>query len=210
MLKLELFIVITVSLTLIGSATLNGIPAFAQNNITNSSNIVANANTGSTTGVTYGGVDIDSKIGMINCEGEINGSVKTDGIQADAFVRHGTITGVWRIVNENSTGQDKGGAFREGWTDGKKYGINGVEQYDGICKAKLPKDIRISGDCGTGVEIKYATVDGNNDTFTGNARCYISTAKSTSEAGNMTGIENETGNTTEPLNLTAKMQELQK
>lgn len=202
--------VITVSLTLVGSAMLNGIPAFAQNNITNSSNIAANANTGGTTGVTYGGVDIDSKSGMINCEAKINGSVKTEGIQADAFVRHGTITGVWRIVNENSTGQDKGGAFREGWTDGNKYEINGVEQYDGICKAKLPKDMMISGDCGTGVDIKYATVDGNNDTFTGNARCYISMANSTSEAGNMTDPENETGNTTESLNLTAKMQELQK
>ena len=170
--KFELFIIVTVSLTLVGSATLNGMSTFAQSNITNTSKIVANVTAKGMAGVTYGGVDIDSNSSMIDCAGEIKGPVKTEGIQADAFVRHGTFAGAWRIVNENATDQDKGGVIIGGWTDGKKYQIKGVEQYDDICKSKLPKDITISGDCGTGVEIEYATVDGNSVTFNGNGRCY--------------------------------------
>ncbi|MGB5091307.1 MAG: hypothetical protein WBN72_10230, partial [Nitrososphaeraceae archaeon] len=208
-----------VSLSLVGSATLNGMSTFAQSNITNASKlggtitnaseIGANVTAKGMAGVTYGGVDIDSNSSMIDCAGEIKGPVKTEGIQADAFVRHGKFAGFWIILSEKIS-QDKGGADRGGWTDGKKYQIKGVEQYDGICKAKVPKDITISGDCGTGVEIKYATVDGNSDTFKGNARCYVSTANFTSKAVNMTGtLANKTGNATEPLNLTAKMHELQ-
>jgi hypothetical protein len=233
--KFELFIIVTVSLTLVGSATLNGMSTLAQSNITNASKIGANVTAKGMAGATYGGVDIDSKSGVIKCDGEIKGPVKTGGIQADAFVRHGTFDGAWIILSEKIS-RDKGGADTGGWTDGKKYQIKGVEQYDGICKAKVPKDITISGDCGTGVEIKYATVDGNSDTFKGNARCYVSTANFTSavnmtgtqgnktgnitepfstanftsKAVNMTGTRgNKTGNTTEPLDLTAKMYELQ-
>lgn len=209
--KFELFIIVTVSLTLLGSATLNGMPTLAQSNITNDSKIGDNVTAKGMAGIASGGVDIDSSSTMIDCAGEIKGPVKTEGVQADAFVRHETFFGTWRIVNENATHQDKGGIINGGWTDGKKYQIKGVEQYDGICKAKLPKDITISGDCGTGVEIKYATANGNSgDTFKGNARCYVSTANFTS-AVNMTGTDgNKTGNTTERLNLTTKMQELQK
>ena len=180
--KFELFIIVTVSLTLVGSATLNGMSTLAQSNITNASKIGstiinasklgANVTAKGMAGATYGGVDIDSKSGVINCDGEIKGPVKTEGIQADAFVRHGKFAGNWRIVNENATGQDKGGIITGGWTDGKKYQIKGVEHYDGICKAKFPKEITISGDCGTGIEIKYATVDSKGDTFNGNGHCY--------------------------------------
>ena len=217
--KFELFIIVTVSLILVGSATLNGMSTFAQSNITNASkiggsiinasNIGANVTANGMAGATYGGVDIDSKSGVIMCDGEIKGPAKTEGIQADAFVRHGKFAGAWIILSEKIA-QHKGGADIGGWTDGKKFQIQGIELYDDICKAKLPKDITISGDCGTGVEIKYATVDGNSDTFKGNARCYVSTANITSKAVNMTGtLGNKTGNTTEPLNLTAKMHELQ-
>ena len=169
-------------MTLIGSATLNGMSALAQTNITNVSEIGgtltnasemgANVTGKGMTGATYGGVDIDSKSGVINCNGEIKGPAKTEGIEADAYVNHGTLSGNWRIVNENATNQDKGGVIIGGWTDGKKYQIDGVEQYDDICKVKLPNNITISGDCGTGVEIKYATVDGNSDTVNGNVHCY--------------------------------------
>ena len=136
-----------------------------------------NATTNQTTsgrmvGATYGGVDIDSSSGTINCEGHVKGPVKTEGIQADAFVRHGTFSGNWDIVNENKDAQDKGGTITGGWTDGKKYQITGIEQYDGICLAKVPKNITISGDCSIGVEIKYATFEGKSDSFNGNARCY--------------------------------------
>jgi hypothetical protein len=207
--KFQLFIIVTVSLTLVGSATLNGMSALAQSNVTNASKIGANVTAKGMAGATYGGVDIDSKSGVIKCDGEIKGPVKTGGIQADAFVRHGTFSGTWIILSEKIS-RDKGGADTGGWTDGKKYQIKGVEQFDGICKAKVPKDITISGDCGTGVEIKYATVDGNSDTFNGNARCYVSTPNFTSEAVNATDtLGNKTGNTPEPLNLTAKIPGLQ-
>jgi len=209
--KFELFIIITVSLALVGAATLNGMSTFAQSNITNASKIGGNLTAKGMTGVTYGGVDVDSKNGVIKCDGEIKGPVNTEGIQADAFVRHGTFAGTWRIVNENATNQDRGGVITGGSTDGKKYEIKAVEQYDGICKATVPKDITISGDCGTGVEIKYATVNGTNDTFKGNVRCYISTANITSKTVNMTGTQgNKTGNITQPLNITTKSGKLQK
>jgi hypothetical protein len=217
--KFELFIIIAVSLTLFGSAVLNGVPTLAQINITNTSkigNIITNASgiganvtAKGMAGITYGGVDIDSNSGVINCDEEIKGPVKTGGIQADAFVRHGTFSGFWIILGEKIS-QDKGGADRGGWTDGKKYQINGVEQYDDICKTKLPNDITIGGDCGTGVEIKFSTANGSSDSFKGNARCYVGATNFTPKIVNMTGSEgSRMGNTTEPLNLTAKMQELQ-
>jgi hypothetical protein len=235
--KFELVIIATVSLALVGAGAVNGMSALAQGNMTNASKVgtmtnMTNASKvgGNMTirgmaGSTYGGVDIDSSSGVINCDGKVKGPVKTEGIQADAFVRHGAFAGAWTIVNEKFS-QDKGGAVTGGWTDGKKYQLKGQEQYDGICKAKLPKDITISGDCGTGVEIKYATVDGKSDTFKGNARCYISPANLAVKAGNMTVTEtipsgmasntthatlgNITGNTTESLNLTAKFHQFQK
>lgn len=222
--KFELVIIATVALLLVGASTLNGMLALAVGNttkalkagvnMTNVSKAGVNMTISGMAGSTYGGVDIDSSSGVITCDGQVKGPVKTEGIQADAFVRHGAFAGAWTIVNQNFS-QDKGGAVTGGWTDSKKYQIKGQEQYDGICKAKLPKDITISGDCGTGVEIKYATVDGKSDTFKGNARCYISPTNLTSKTGNMTAAEtitsgNNTGNTTGPLNLTAKFHELQK
>src|SRR6476661_7281571 len=114
--KFELFIIITVSLALVGAATLNGMSTFAQSNITNASKIGGNLTAKGMTGVTYGGVDVDSKNGVIKCDGEIKGPVNTEGIQADAFVRHGTFAGAWIILNEK-IGLDRGGVDRGGWTD---------------------------------------------------------------------------------------------
>lgn len=87
------------------------------------------------------------------------------------FVRHSTFARNWNIVYEDKNGQDKGGPIIGGWTDGSKYQINGTEEYDGICKARVPKEITISGNCGTGVEIKYYTFEGQTDNFNGNAMC---------------------------------------
>jgi hypothetical protein len=168
--KLELGIMATIAFALVVGTTLHSMPVLAQGGNT-TSNMTT---TGGMVGATYGGVDIDSSTSTINCDGEVKGPVKTEGIQADAFVRHGTFAGNWNIVNEDKNGQDKGGTITGGWTDGSKYQINGSEQYDGICKAKVPKEITISGDCGTGVEIKYSTVEGQTDNFNGNARCYTS------------------------------------
>ena len=109
---------------------------------------------------------------LLNAAGEIKGPVKTEGIVADAYIRHGEFKGTWNIVNEKKEGEDKGGKITSGWTKEGKYELKGVEEYDGICKATVPKDITISGFCGNGEKINYVTVGGKSDTFKGNVRCY--------------------------------------
>ncbi|MGA8404881.1 MAG: hypothetical protein WB664_08700 [Nitrososphaeraceae archaeon] len=49
--------------------------------------------------------------------------------------------------------------------------MKGKETNDGICHAKVPKDIIISGKCGKGVAINYKTINGLSHTFTGNVKC---------------------------------------
>jgi hypothetical protein len=160
----------TIVFALVAGTTLQSMPALALNSNT-TSNLTT---TEGIAGATYGGVDIDSSTSTINCEGEAKGPVKTERIQADAFIRQGAFAGNWNIVREDKNGQDKGGIITGGWTDGSKYQINGREVYDGICKAEVPGEITISSDCGTGVEIKYGTVEGQTDNFNGNGRCYSS------------------------------------
>ena len=161
-LKLEIVAVAVLAAGLIGTTTILGARVFGQGNITGSSLVTS----------TYGGVDIDSSSATIDCAGEIKGPVKTEGIVADAYVRHGEFKGTWNIVNEKKEGEDKGGKITSGWTKEGKYELKGVEQYDGVCKATVPKDITISGFCGNGEKINYATIGGKSDTFKGNVRCY--------------------------------------
>jgi hypothetical protein len=110
--KLELAIMATIAFALVVGTTLHSTPALAQGDNT-TSNMTT---TGGMVGATYGGVDIDSSTSTINCDGEVKGPVKTEGIQADAFVRHGTFAGNWNIVNEDKNGQDKGGYYYR-WLD---------------------------------------------------------------------------------------------
>ena len=155
-LKLEIVAVAILSAGLIGATTISGARVFGQGLVTS----------------TYGGVDVDSSSATIECAGEIKGPVKTEGIVADAYIRHGEFKGTWNIVNEKKEGEDKGGKITSGWTKEGKYELKGIEEYDGICKATVPKDISISGFCGNGEKINYATVAGKSDTFKGNVRCY--------------------------------------
>ena len=161
-LKLE---IVTVAVTraagLIGATTISGARVFGQGLITS----------------TYGGVDVDSSSATIECAGELKGPVKTEGIVADAYIRHGEFKGTWNIVNEKKEGEDKGGKITSGWTKEGKYELKGVEEYDGICKATVPKDITISGFCGNGEKINYVTIGGKSDTFKGNVRCYNTIGK---------------------------------
>ena len=161
-LNLEIVAVALLAAGLIGATTISGARVFGQGNMTGSSLVTS----------TYGGVDIDSSSATIDCAGEIKGPVKTEGIVADAYVRHGEFKGTWNIVNEKKEGEDKGGKITSGWTKEGKYELKGVEEYDGICKATVPKDITITGFCGNGEKINYATVGGKSDTFKGNVRCY--------------------------------------
>ena len=155
-LKLEIVAVAVLAAGLIGATTISGARVFGQGLVTS----------------TYGGVDVDSSSATIECAGEIKGPVKTEGIVADAYIRHGEFKGTWNIVNEKKEGEDKGGKIASGWTKEGKYELKGVEEYDGICKATVPKDITISGFCGNGEKINYVTVGGKSDTFKGNVRCY--------------------------------------
>jgi len=154
--KLEIAAVAVLATGLIGATTISGARVFGQGLVTS----------------TYGGVDIDSSSATIECAGVIKGPVKTEGIVADEYIRHGEFKGTWNIVNEKKEGEDKGGKITSGWTKEGKYELKGIEEYDGICKATVPKDISISGFCGNGEKINYATVGGKSDTFKGNVRCY--------------------------------------
>jgi hypothetical protein len=165
-LKLEIVAVAVLAAGLIGATTISGARVFGQANMT------GNMTGSSLVTSTYGGVDIDSNSATIECAGEIKGPVKTEGIVADAYIRHGEFKGTWNIVNDKKEGEDKGGKITSGWTKEGKYELKGVEEYDGICKATVPKDITISGFCGNGEKINYVTVGGKSDTFKGNVRCY--------------------------------------
>ena len=99
------------------------------------------------------------------------GSKDTHGIQFSAHTRTGTLHGYWDIASAFTGAENKGGYFYEGRSDGKTYELKGKETQDGICHAKVPKDVIISGNCGKGVAINYKTIDGLSHTFTGNVKC---------------------------------------
>jgi hypothetical protein len=68
--------------------------------------------------------------------------------------------------------ENKGGFIYDGKTNGKTYELKGKETHDGICQAKVPKNIIISGNCGTGEhKIHYETIRGLSHTFTGTVKC---------------------------------------
>ena len=82
------------------------------------------------------------------------GSKDTHGIQFSAHTRTGTLHGYWDIASAFTGAENKGGYFYEGRSDGKTYELKGKETQDGICHAKVPKDVIISGNCGKGVANK--------------------------------------------------------
>jgi hypothetical protein len=55
---------------------------------------------------------------------------------------------------------------------GNSFTITGTELANSLCAdAQLPSSATISGQCGTGVTIQFATADGEHATFTGNVAC---------------------------------------
>jgi hypothetical protein len=100
------------------------------------------------------------------------GSKNTNGLHFSAHTRMGTLHGYWDIASPFTGAENKGGYIYDGKTDGKTYELKGKETHDGICQAKVPKNIIISGKCGTGKhEIKYETIQGLNHAFTGTVKC---------------------------------------
>jgi hypothetical protein len=100
-------------------------------------------------------------------------SKNTNGLQFSAHTRLGTLHGYWDIASPFTGAENKGGYIYDGKTDGKTYELKGKETHDGICQAKVPKNIIISGNCGTGQQhkINYETVQGLNHIFTGTVKC---------------------------------------
>jgi hypothetical protein len=55
---------------------------------------------------------------------------------------------------------------------GNSFTITGTELANSLCAfSQLPSSATISGQCGTGVTIQFATADGEHATFTGNVAC---------------------------------------
>ena len=98
-------------------------------------------------------------------------SKNTHGLQFSAHTREGILQGYWDIASPFTGAENKGGTIHDGKSDGKSYELKGKETNDGICHAKVPKDIIISGKCGKGVSINYKTINGLSHTFTGNVKC---------------------------------------
>jgi hypothetical protein len=99
-------------------------------------------------------------------------SKNTNGLHFSAHVRMGTLHGYWDIASPFTGAENKGGYINEGKTDGKTYELKGKETHDGICQAKVPKNIIISGNCGSGEhKIHYETVQGLNHVFKGTVKC---------------------------------------
>ena len=98
-------------------------------------------------------------------------SKNTHGLQFSAHTREGILKGYWDIASPFTGAENKGGYIHDGSSTGKTYELKGKETQDGICHAKVPKDIIISGKCGKGVAINYKTIGGLSHTFTGNVKC---------------------------------------
>ncbi len=98
-------------------------------------------------------------------------SKNTHGLQFSAHTRQGILHGYWDIASPFAGAENKGGYIYDGSSTGKTYELKGKETQDGICHAKVPKDVIISGKCGKGVTINYKTIGGLSHTFTGNVKC---------------------------------------
>ena len=98
-------------------------------------------------------------------------SRNTHGLQFSAHTREGVLHGYWDIASPFTGAENKGGYIYDGSSTGKTYELKGKETQDGICHAKVPKDVIISGKCGKGVAINYKTINGLTHTFTGNVKC---------------------------------------
>jgi len=96
---------------------------------------------------------------------------ETHGFYFSAHTRDGILVGHWDFASQFAGAENKGGTIYDGKSDGKTYELKGKETHDGICHAKVPKDVIISGQCGKGVTINYKTINGLSHTLTGDVKC---------------------------------------
>ena len=76
---------------------------------------------------------------MIKC------STDTLGFYFSAHTSAGYLQGHWDFASQFAGAENKGGTIYDGKSDGKTYELKGKETHDGICHAKVPKDVIISG-----------------------------------------------------------------
>ena len=108
---------------------------------------------------------------MIKCSTDESGLRETYGFYFSAHTRNGYLQGHWDFASPDTGTENKGGTIHDGKSDGKTYELKGKETHDGICHAKVPKDVIISGNCGKDVAIHYKTINGLSHTLTGDVTC---------------------------------------
>jgi hypothetical protein len=113
---------------------------------------------------------------MIKCSTDQSGVHETHGFYFSAHARQGYLQGHWDFASQFAGAENKGGTIYDGKSDGKTYELKGKETQDGICHAKVPKDVIISGNCGKGVTINYKTINGLSHTLTGDVKCLGNTS----------------------------------
>jgi len=121
-----------------------------------------------------GGAIVDGgtvSFAMIKCSTDKSGLRETHGFYFSAHTRSGTLQGHWDFASQFDGAENKGGTIYDGKSDGKTYELKGKETQDGICHAKVPKDVIISGNCGKDVIINYKTINGLSHTLTGDVKC---------------------------------------
>jgi len=99
-------------------------------------------------------------------------------IQFDATKQSGKIDGDWRItvVGLPTPEANKQGSITGGQISANSFSLTGFEFADSLCNISfLPITIKISGQCGTDVTIRFTAANGiETGTFTGNVACTTS------------------------------------
>lgn len=143
--------------------------------------VVAGLVTGSTVTINSnhafgGGAIVDGgtsvTLAMIKCSTDKSGLRETHGFYFSAHARNGILQGHWDFASQFAGAENKGGTIYDGKSDGKTYELKGKETQDGICHAKVPKDVTISGNCGKDVTINYKTINGLSHTLTGGCQMF--------------------------------------
>jgi hypothetical protein len=93
----------------------------------------------------------------------------TLGIHLSASKEGGTLKGQWHIIGTEFG--EKKGTITGGTLDKTKYELKGRESIDTLCGGNVPKEVTISGNCGTNQRINFRIIDGSHEEFTGRAHC---------------------------------------
>jgi hypothetical protein len=93
----------------------------------------------------------------------------TLGIHLIASKEGGILKGQWHIIGTEFG--EKKGTITGGTLDKTKYELKGRESIDTLCGGNVPKEVTISGNCGTNQRINFRIIDGSHEEFTGRAHC---------------------------------------